>query len=159
VESAGSRGPEGERAFCLQAWNGDTGHTIDRIGLPAPFHVEAAACPCWAASNPAAPFLSGGSAPGWVRATTDSFSGFSYWSGRIPNGFFFGSMLEPHAGTRLFPTNRPALVFSKLVELDAEDPLRVPLRAPTRWNSSWNGWRNSEAKIRGTNFTLLSFPT
>jgi hypothetical protein len=25
-------GREGERAFCLQAWNGDTGHTIDRIG-------------------------------------------------------------------------------------------------------------------------------
>ena len=24
-------GREGERAFCLQAWNGDTGHTIDRI--------------------------------------------------------------------------------------------------------------------------------
>jgi hypothetical protein len=25
-------GREGERAFCLQAWNGDTVHTIDRIG-------------------------------------------------------------------------------------------------------------------------------
>jgi putative DNA primase/helicase len=25
-------GREGERAFCLQAWNGDTAHTIDRIG-------------------------------------------------------------------------------------------------------------------------------
>ena len=25
-------GREGERAFCLQAWNGDTGYTIDRIG-------------------------------------------------------------------------------------------------------------------------------
>ncbi len=25
-------GREGERAFCLQAWNGNTGHTIDRIG-------------------------------------------------------------------------------------------------------------------------------
>lgn len=25
-------GREGERAFCLQAWNGDTEHTIDRIG-------------------------------------------------------------------------------------------------------------------------------
>lgn len=25
-------GREGERAFCLQAWNGDTSHTIDRIG-------------------------------------------------------------------------------------------------------------------------------
>jgi hypothetical protein len=28
----GRAGREGERAFCLQAWNGDTSHTIDRIG-------------------------------------------------------------------------------------------------------------------------------
>jgi putative DNA primase/helicase len=33
-------GREGERAFCLQAWNGDTGHTIDRIGRGS-VHVEA----------------------------------------------------------------------------------------------------------------------
>ena len=33
-------GREGERAFCLQAWNGDTGHTIDRIGRGS-IHVEA----------------------------------------------------------------------------------------------------------------------
>jgi hypothetical protein len=30
-------GREGERAFCLQAWNGDTGHTIDRIGRGSVF--------------------------------------------------------------------------------------------------------------------------
>jgi putative DNA primase/helicase len=33
-------GREGERAFCLQAWNGDTGHTIDRIGRGT-VHVDA----------------------------------------------------------------------------------------------------------------------
>ncbi|MGO9257925.1 MAG: DUF3987 domain-containing protein [Bryobacteraceae bacterium] len=33
-------GREGERAFSLQAWNGDTGHTIDRIGRGT-IHVEA----------------------------------------------------------------------------------------------------------------------
>ena len=33
-------GREGERAFCLQAWNGDTGHTIDRI-LRGTVHVDA----------------------------------------------------------------------------------------------------------------------
>ncbi len=33
-------GREGERAFCLQAWNGDTGHTIDRIGRGT-IHVPA----------------------------------------------------------------------------------------------------------------------
>ena len=33
-------GREGERAFCLQAWNGDTGHTIDRIARGT-VHVEA----------------------------------------------------------------------------------------------------------------------
>ena len=34
------QGREGERAFCLQAWNGDTGHTIDRIGR-GKIHVPA----------------------------------------------------------------------------------------------------------------------
>jgi putative DNA primase/helicase len=33
-------GREGERAFCLQAWNGDTSHTIDRIGRGT-IHVPA----------------------------------------------------------------------------------------------------------------------
>lgn len=33
-------GREGERGFCLQAWNGDTGHTIDRIGRGT-IYVEA----------------------------------------------------------------------------------------------------------------------
>lgn len=33
-------GREGERAFCLQCWNGDTGHTIDRIGRGT-IYVEA----------------------------------------------------------------------------------------------------------------------
>lgn len=33
-------GREGERAFCLQAWNGDTGHTIDRIERGT-IHVDA----------------------------------------------------------------------------------------------------------------------
>lgn len=33
-------GREGERAFYLSAWNGDTGHTIDRIGRGS-IHVEA----------------------------------------------------------------------------------------------------------------------
>jgi putative DNA primase/helicase len=33
-------GREGERAFCLQAWNGDTSHTIDRIGRGS-VYVEA----------------------------------------------------------------------------------------------------------------------
>jgi len=32
-------GREGERAFCLQAWNGDTGHTVDRIGRGT-IHVD-----------------------------------------------------------------------------------------------------------------------
>jgi putative DNA primase/helicase len=34
------QGREGERAFCLQAWNGDTSHTVDRIGRGS-VHVEA----------------------------------------------------------------------------------------------------------------------
>ena len=34
------RGREGERSFCLEAWNGDTEHTIDRIGRGT-IHVPA----------------------------------------------------------------------------------------------------------------------
>ena len=43
-------GREGERAFSLQAWNGDTGHTIDRIGA-ARFMLMRAVCQCSAAFN------------------------------------------------------------------------------------------------------------
>jgi hypothetical protein len=34
------QGREGERAFCLQSWNGDTSHTVDRIGRGS-VYVEA----------------------------------------------------------------------------------------------------------------------
>jgi putative DNA primase/helicase len=30
-------GREGERAFCLECWNGDTGHTVDRVGRGSVF--------------------------------------------------------------------------------------------------------------------------
>ena len=51
-------GREGERAFCLQAWNGDTGHTIDRIWGAAlstwtsVLHVDVGWHPARAGSDP-----------------------------------------------------------------------------------------------------------
>ena len=65
VESIDRAGREGERAFCLQAWNGDTGHTIDRIGAGR-FTLTRAACHRWEAFNRVAWSYSGGCAPGWT---------------------------------------------------------------------------------------------
>jgi putative DNA primase/helicase len=75
-------GREGERAFCLQAWNGDTGHTIDRIGRGT-IHVEAC---CMS--------LLGGIQPGRLRSylvdalqdgqvMTVLFNDFNYSYGQI----------------------------------------------------------------------------
>jgi len=64
------------------------------------------------------PFLSGGSVEDGP-STTDSFSGFSCWFGRIPNPLGV-CRRRPDEG---FPTTGGDGV-SKLVELDAEDPLQ-----------------------------------
>lgn len=55
-----------------------------------------------------------------------------------------------------------ALVFRKLVELDAEDPLRFRCGSaslPTRRNSSRNGWPNWRPKSAATNSIPLSSRT
>ena len=58
-------GREGERAFYLSAWNGDTGHTIDRIGRGS-IHVEACCVSMLGGIQPARlPELLGRCVTGW----------------------------------------------------------------------------------------------
>jgi putative DNA primase/helicase len=112
-------GREGERAFCLQAWNGDTGHTIDRIGRGT-IHVDAC---CMS--------MLGGIQPGRLRsylvdALEDGPSNdgliqrfqLLVWPDTEPDWTY----VDRAPDTAL--EQRAARVFRKLVELDAENPER-----------------------------------
>ncbi len=112
-------GREGERAFCLQAWNGDTGHTIDRIGRGT-IHVEAC---CMS--------MLGGIQPGRLR---------SYLADALADGPSNDGLIqrfqvlvwpdteaewkyidrEPDAAAE----RRAAEIFRKLVDLDSASPMR-----------------------------------
>jgi putative DNA primase/helicase len=110
-------GREGERAFCLQAWNGDTGHTIDRIGRGT-IHVEAC---CMS--------MLGGIQPSRLRsylvdALEDGPSNDGLiqrfqvlvWPDTAPDWNYVDR--APDSASE----ERAARVFRKLVEVDAEDP-------------------------------------
>ncbi len=112
-------GREGERAFCLQAWNGDTGHTIDRIGRGT-IHVEAC---CMS--------MLGGIQPGRLRsylvdALEDGPSNdgliqrfqLLVWPDTAPDWNYVDR--APDAASE----QQAARVFRKLVELDAENLAR-----------------------------------
>ncbi len=108
-------GREGERAFCLQAWNGDTGHTIDRIGRGT-IHVDAC---CMS--------MLGGIQPGRLRsylvdALEDGPSNdgliqrfqLLVWPDTAPDWNYVDR--APDAALE----QQAARVYRKLVELDAE---------------------------------------
>ena len=112
-------GREGERAFCLQAWNGDTGHTIDRIGRGT---IHADAC-CIS--------MLGGIQPGRLR---------SYLADALQDGPSNDGLIQRFQ-LLVYPDTAPdwkyvdrvpdavseeaaARVFRKLVELDSEHPAR-----------------------------------
>jgi len=112
-------GREGERAFCLQAWNGDTGHTIDRIGRGT-IHVEAC---CMS--------MLGGIQPGRLRsylvdALKDGPSNDGLiqrfqvmaWPDTVPDWNYVDRAPDTSS------EERAASVFRKLVQLDPENPLR-----------------------------------
>ena len=136
-------GREGERAFCLQAWNGDTGHTIDRIGRGT-IHVEAC---CMS--------MLGGIQPGRLRsymvdALEDGPSNdgliqrfqLLVWPDTAPDWNYVDR--APDAASE----QQAARVFRKLVELDAENPAR--LRFATDAQELFIEWlAELEAKIRG----------
>jgi len=112
-------GREGERAFCLQAWNGDTGHTIDRIGRGT-IHVEAC---CMS--------MLGGIQPGRLRSyLVDALKDGPTNDGLIQR---FQLLVWPDTATDWNYVDRTPdaasvqqaeRVFRELVKLDAENPAR-----------------------------------
>src|SRR5208283_1921869 len=136
-------GREGERAFCLQAWNGDTGHTIDRIGRGT-IHVEAC---CMS--------LLGGIQPGRLR---------SYLAEALEDGPSNDGLIQRFQ-LLVWPDTEPGweyvdrapnaayeeqamLMFRKLVELEAEEPLRFRF-APDAQELFIEWLAELEAKVRG----------
>jgi putative DNA primase/helicase len=112
-------GREGERAFCLQAWNGDTGHTVDRI-TRGTIHVPAC---CMS--------MIGGIQPARLR----SYLAEALKDGPGNDGLIqrFQVMVWPDAERAWRRVNRPAnqsaqqqaeKVFRRLVELDVDQPAR-----------------------------------
>jgi DNA primase len=135
-------GREGERAFCLQAWNGDTGHTIDRIGRGT-IHVEAC---CMS--------MLGGIQPGRLRsylvdALEDGPSNdgliqrfqLLVWPDTAPDWNYVDRV--PDAASE----QQAAQVFRRLVEIDAENPARFRFAADAQ--QLFIEWYTElEAKIR-----------
>ena len=112
-------GREGERAFCLQAWNGDTGHIIDRIGRGM-VYVEAC---CMS--------MLGGIQPGRLRsylvdALEDGPSNdgliqrfqLLVWPDTDPDWEYIDRRADPQS------EETAAGVFRKLVDWDSENPKR-----------------------------------
>lgn len=112
-------GREGERAFSLQAWNGDTGHTIDRIARGT-IHVEAC---CMS--------MLGGIQPGRLRSyLVDALKDGPSNDGLIQR---FQLLVWPDTPPDWHYVDRApdraleeqtAHVFRRLVEIGAEDPMR-----------------------------------
>ncbi len=136
------QGRGGERAFCLQAWNGDTGHTIDRIGRGS-IHVPAC---CMS--------MLGGIQPGRLRSyLCDALSDCPSNDGLIQR---FQLLIWPDAAAAWKYIDRPpdarALtvakeIYRRLSEMDAECPAR--LRFAPDAQELFIAWlRELEAKVR-----------
>jgi len=136
-------GREGERAFCLQAWNGDTGHTIDRIGRGT-IHVEAC---CMS--------MLGGIQPGRLRSyLVDALEDGPSNDGLIQR---FQLLVWPDTTADWIYVDRApdaaaehqaARVFRTLVGLDAENPLRFRF-APDAQELFIEWLSDLESRIRG----------
>jgi hypothetical protein len=135
-------GREGERAFCLQAWNGDTEHTIDRIGRGL---VHVPAC-CMS--------MLGGIQPARLRSyLVDALKDGPTNDGLIPR---FQLMVYPDTETDWRNVDRApnaaaeeqvARVFRNLVELNAENPVRFCFAPDAQ--QLFNDWHAElEAQVR-----------
>ena len=136
-------GREGERSFCLQAWNGDTGHTIDRIGRGT-IHVPAC---CMS--------MLGGIQPGRLR----SYLADALKDGPSNDGLIqrFQLMVWPDTDAEWNYIDRApdkaseeqaSRVFRKLVELDADSPMLFRFTPDAQ--ELFIAWlAELEAKIRG----------
>jgi len=136
-------GREGERAFCLQAWNGDTGHTIDRIGRGT-IHVEAC---CMS--------MLGGIQPGRLRSyLVDALEDGPSNDGLIQR---FQLLVWPDTAQDWTYVDRApdqasaqqaAEVFRALVAMKAEEPARFRFDADAQ--ELFVAWLEElEVKIRG----------
>jgi putative DNA primase/helicase len=136
-------GREGERAFCLQAWNGDTSHTIDRIGRGT-IHVEAC---CMS--------MLGGIQPGRLRSyLVDALEDGPSNDGLIQR---FQLLVWPDTEPEWNYVDRApdaaleeqaARVFRKLVAMDVENPARFHFCADAQaFFVTW--FADLELKIRG----------
>lgn len=136
-------GREGERAFYLQAWNGDTGHTIDRIGRGT-IHVEA----CCVS-------MLGGIQPGRLRSyLVDALADGPSNDGLIQR---FQVLVWPDTTKESDYVDRApdsaaeqlvARIFRKLLKMNPEDPSLFRFESDAQ--ELFNEWyRELEAKIRG----------
>ena len=139
-------GREGERAFSLQAWNGDTGHTIDRIGRGT-IHVEAC---CMS--------MLGGIQPGRLR---------SYLVDALRDGPSNDGLIQRFQ-LLVWPDTEPGweyidrapdasyerqaeCVFRKLIELDGANPVRFRF-APDAQELFVDWLADLESKVRGDEY-------
>jgi Protein of unknown function (DUF3987)/CHC2 zinc finger len=136
-------GREGERTFCLQAWNGDTGHTIDRIGRGT-IHVDAC---CMS--------MLGGIQPGRLRSyLVDALEDGPSNDGLIQR---FQLLVWPDTAQEWTYVDRApdqvmaqqaAEVFRELVAMSADEPARFCFDADAQ--ELFVAWLEElEAKIRG----------
>jgi putative DNA primase/helicase len=136
-------GREGERAFCLQAWNGDTPFTLDRIGRGT---IYVPAC-CMS--------MLGGITPGRLR----SYLADALQDGPANDGLIqrFQISVWPDMDPNWVPINKPAnekaefeaeRVFRRLFDLDAENPRRFFFE-PDAQELFWAWLAELEAKVRG----------
>ena len=139
----GRDGREGERAFCLSAWNGDTAHTIDRIGRGS-IHVPAC---CLS--------ILGGIQPPRLRSyLVDAMRGGPADDGLMQR---FQILVWPDISSPWKLVDRPpdaeaeARVtkgFEALVALSADEPKRLRFESGAR-ELFYAWWRELEAKVRG----------
>ena len=136
-------GREGERAFFLQAWNGDGGFTVDRIGRGS-IHVPAVCVS-----------LFGNIQPARLRCyLSDALEGGPGDDGLIQR-FQVLVWPDPPRGWQL--VDRPASdialqtaerVFFGLAELSADDPVRM-FFAPDAQQLFFEWWAELEQNVRG----------
>lgn len=137
-------GREGERAFFLQSWNGDSSHTIDRIGRGADIHVEA----CCTS-------MVGGIQPGRLRSyLTDALEDGPDNDGLVQR---FQVLVWPDAPEKWTYTDRPpereseeraAAIFRHLVDIDPARPLQFRFAPDAQ--EFFIGWLSTlEGKVRG----------
>lgn len=136
-------GREGERAFCLEAWNGDSSFTVDRIGRGT-IHVPHC---CMS--------MLGGIQPGRLRSyLVDALKDgpgndgliqrfqILVWPDIVADWTYVDRAPDPAS------QEQAALVFRKLLELDPDNPLRLRF-APDSQELYIEWLTELERKIRG----------